>query len=298
MSESGTYIGRFAPSPSGPLHQGSLLAAVASYLDARANGGCWLIRMEDLDPAREPPGIATRILDQLDDFGMQSDKPVLYQSSRLDAYAEGLKRLDEKNLCYPCDCSRQMIRAMGLVYNGQCRHRDKPITGDYAIRVRTGSDEIVFDDLVQGRYSQNMAQDCGDFVILRKDGLFAYQLAVVMDDAYQQITRVVRGIDLLDSTPRQIHLQQLMEYPTPQYAHIPIVVNRLGQKLSKQHYADPVSSSEKNRQLYSVLRILGLNPPPGLAGISVEGQLEWGIAHWDIQKVPKLANIPEQALAT
>lgn len=298
MSEYSTYIGRFAPSPSGPLHFGSLVAAVASYIDARANQGVWLVRMEDLDPAREPEGAADEILSQLDDFGMLSDRPVVYQSSRLNAYKQALEKLQKQQSIYACDCSRQQIKAMGSVYNGSCRTRREPPPGEFAIRIKTEEKLIGFEDLVQGAISQSLATDTGDFVVKRKDGLFAYQLAVVVDDAFQKITHVIRGIDLLESTPRQIYLQQMLGLATPLYAHIPIAVNQLGQKLSKQHFATPITVSEKKSLLHQTLKFLGLNPPSNIASLNVNQQLQWGILNWDIHKVPKLANIQHPSNGT
>ena len=298
MSESSTYIGRFAPSPSGPLHFGSLVSAVASFLDAKANQGTWLIRMEDLDPAREPPGVAAQILTQLDDFGMESDRPVLYQSSRLEAYEEALLKLKLDNLIFPCDCSRAQVKAMGSIYDGACRSRPLVPESDYAIRIKTNEDLIEFNDRIQGPGAQNLRKDIGDFVVKRKDGLIAYQLAVVVDDDYQKITHVVRGFDLLDSTPRQIYLQQRLGLSTPAYAHVPIAINQLGQKLSKQHFADPIDVRDRFSLLHSSLKFLGMTPPATHARESVRQQLQWGIQHWDIHNVPKLANISQHTIAT
>jgi len=291
MSEVSTYRGRFAPSPSGPLHFGSLVAAVASFLDARANQGTWLVRMEDLDPAREPEGTADQILSQLNDFGMQSDQPVVYQSSRLEAYEGALVKLQQKDLIFTCDCSRQQVKSMGSVYNGICRSRRDIPKQDFAIRIKTENRLIGFNDSIQGPISQTLLTDTGDFVIKRKDGLFAYQLAVVVDDAFQQISHVMRGFDLMDSTPRQIYLQQKLGYSTPIYAHVPIAVNQLGQKLSKQHFATPIAVTNKHNLLHTALQFLGLKPPFSNSSLEVDQQLQWGVQHWDIHNVPKLANI-------
>lgn len=298
MSESSTYIGRFAPSPSGPLHFGSLVAAIASFLDARANQGTWLVRVEDLDPAREPEGAADLILSQLDDFGMRSDQPIVYQSSRLKAYEKALLKLQKQDLTFDCACTRQQIKSMGSVYNGACRSRSEAPIGDFAIRVKIGDKLVKFIDLVQGPVSQKLSTDIGDFVIKRKDRLFAYQLAVVVDDAFQRITHVIRGFDLLASTPRQIYLQQVLGFTTPIYAHVPIAVNQLGQKLSKQHFADPVAISNKRILLHTTLNFLGMSPPISNARLDVDQQLQWGVLNWDIHNVPKLANIPHHSKAT
>ncbi len=290
-AEKASYIGRFAPSPTGALHFGSLVAALASYLDAKANNGLWLVRMEDLDPAREPPEAAAQILQTLENFHLFWDGPVLYQSQRLTVYRAVLEELIRQNLIYPCSCSRQTIKAMGGVYDGRCRVHPPGSRRKCAHRLHVAEQEIHFNDLVQGLQQQDLARETGDFVVLRKDGLFAYQLAVVVDDGYQNITHIVRGTDLLDSTARQIYLQQLLNLPQPQYAHIPVASNAQGQKLSKQHFAEPVASEMAAKTLHQALRFLGQNPPMELATAPVQEQLPLAIQHWDIQAVPKLANI-------
>ncbi len=292
-----SYVGRFAPSPTGPLHFGSLVAALASYLDAKANDGRWLLRMEDLDPPREPKGAAETILQQLEALSLHWDDRVVYQSSRLENYQLALNELKEQSLCFPCDCTRPQIKAMGSVYNGHCRARNDFDSEGTAIRVRTDLREVAFSDLIFGEIKQNVERDAGDFVIKRKDGLFAYQLAVVVDDAFQGITRVVRGFDLLDSTPRQIYLQQLLALPTPSYAHIPILVDREGQKLSKQQFAEPIDTSRGPQLIYSTLSLLNQSPSPDLENASIPEQLAWAIEHWDIQAVPKLANMTVKAVS-
>jgi len=286
------YIGRFAPSPSGPLHFGSLLAALASYLDARANDGQWLLRMEDLDPPREPQGTAELILEQLQSLSLHWDGDVLYQSTRLDAYEKILQQLQDSGLCYVCDCTRAQIKAMGNVYNGSCRTRSKPPQQDFAVRVKTSQTQIAIDDLIQGSYSQDIASDVGDFVLRRKDRLFAYQLAVVADDEYQKITHIIRGFDLIDSTPRQIYLQRLLNYHEPDYGHIPVIVNDQGQKLSKQHFAPSIDANNGPQLIYQALKFLGQAPPEQNQQQSAASQLLWATKNWDIQAVPKLANIP------
>jgi len=290
---SGRYIGRFAPSPTGPLHMGSLIAALASFLDARANDGAWFVRLEDLDPPREIAGAADRILAQLEQFGLTWDGEVMYQSHRERTYAEAIDQLQALGLVYRCDCSRARVRELGSVYDGHCRDRPLPPGGRHALRLRTGMEEVVFTDAIQGEQCQHVQQEVGDFVIRRKDGLYAYQLAVVVDDAAQQVSHVVRGYDLLESTARQIYLQRCLRLPTPHYAHIPIIVNAAGEKLSKQRFARPVNAALAPQLLYEAFRFLGLRPPAELNRTDVETQLDWAIAHWDIQSVPKLANIPE-----
>jgi glutamyl-Q tRNA(Asp) synthetase len=290
-----TYTGRFAPSPSGALHFGSIVTAIASYLDARANRGQWLVRMENLDPARETPEAAGEILRQLEAFGLHWDETVLYQSSRLDVYQQVMGFLDSKNLCFSCNCSRQQVKAMGSVYNGNCRNKTTAEEGPTAIRLKTESVVIAFEDLIQGQINQQLEAQTGDFIIRRKDTLFAYQLAVVVDDAFQQVTHVIRGYDLLDSTPRQIYLQAKLGYSTPHYGHVPVVVNELGQKLSKQHFAVPVSKENSQSMLFLGLKFLAQDPPAELQHAPVSEQLDWATAHWHIHTVPKLANIPQDS---
>ncbi len=288
------YVGRFAPSPTGPLHFGSVIAAVASYIDARANHGRWLVRMEDLDPPREPPGAAAQILKQLTQLGLVWDGEVLYQSQRLENYAQALQELQNSDLCFHCDCTRSKIKASGPIYDGTCRHRTPPPAHGYAVRIKTRNTLIEFEDLVQGVYGQNLGTEIGDFVILRKDKLFAYQLAVVVDDEYQGITHVVRGFDLLDSTPRQVYLQGLLNYSTPRYGHIPVIVNEKGDKLSKQSFAPTADVQNSSVLIYQCLALLGQAPPANLLNTVPDAQLRWGIEHWDIQAVPKLAKLPQE----
>jgi glutamyl-Q tRNA(Asp) synthetase len=253
------YTGRFAPSPTGPLHMGSLIAAVASWLDARAARGRWLVRMEDLDRPRCVPGAAQAILRALEGFGLTWDGEVVYQSERLELYRAALRRLEPHT--YWCGCSRREIAdsSLGLavdgarIYPGTCRGGNS--AARRALRVRTPREPIRFHDRVQGEQAQVLERDIGDFVLYRADGLFAYQLAVVVDDADQGITDVVRGADLLDSTPRQIYLQQLLGVDTPRYMHVPVLVNAAGEKLSKQTGAAPISASAQT--LRQALGFLG-----------------------------------------
>lgn len=286
------YVGRFAPSPTGALHFGSLLAALASFLDARANQGRWLLRMEDLDPAREPPGAAQQILDTLDDFGLHWDGPVVYQSQRLSAYREVLATLTERGLVYHCNCSRQRVRAANGIYDNHCRDRPDPPQSDFALRLKLPAVSITFEDRIQGLYQQDLHRECGDIVLCRRDGLIAYQLAVVVDDAWQGVTDIVRGFDLIDSTPRQIALQQMLSLPRPRYAHIPVATNQQGQKLSKQHFAKPLDARHAKQYLFEALRFLRQDLPPGSNRETPASQLQRAIERWDIQRIPKLANIP------
>ena len=285
------YVGRFAPSPTGPLHFGSLVSALASYLDAKANGGRWLVRIEDLDPPREVTGSSTLILKQLQALGMDWDDEVLYQSTRLSAYEKILQQLENRDNCFNCDCSRQRVSGLEGVYDGRCRSRGLNSSPGLAIRLKISPKTVQFTDGIQGDYAQNLEHEVGDFILRRRDGLFAYQLAVVADDAAQKISHVVRGYDLLSSTPRQIYLQQRLGLPTPSYAHIPIIVNDLGQKLSKQHFAEPIDLKNVPSLLVSALQFLGMTPPPTLIGAAPAALMTWGAEHWDIQRVPKLAKM-------
>lgn len=286
------YVGRFAPSPTGLLHIGSLLTAAASYADARAHGGRWLVRMEDLDPPREMPGAAAHILHTLEAFGFEWDGEVVWQSRRHSLYRDALGRLKEKGLLYPCYCSRKDWQAAaaqgadGFVYNGRCRrpedrpHTDKPP----AWRIRVNDETIGFDDGIVGHYAQNLARDIGDFVLLRADGFWAYQLAVVADDADQGITHIVRGQDLLVSTPRQIYLQRCLGFATPHYAHLPLLVNKHGQKWSKQTLAPALDENHKEQLLRQVLQYLNLPPAPEVS--RPQALLSWAIEHWQPHKIP------------
>lgn len=290
------YTGRFAPSPTGLLHIGSLLTAVASYADARAHGGKWLIRMEALDPPREMRGAESHILHTLEAFGFEWDGEVAYQSRRYALYEETLCRLKTAGLVYPCHCSRKDWQAGarrgadGFVYNGRCRHPGQrpALQGKQpAWRIRVPDRIIGFSDGIVGGYAQNLARDIGDFVLLRADGYWAYQLAVVADDAEQGVTHIVRGQDLLVSTPRQIYLQQCLDVPTPQYAHLPLLTNAQGQKWSKQTLAPALDLNRREQLLRQVFRYLKLPEAPETDRPAE--LLDWAVAHWDMDKVPKHA---------
>jgi glutamyl-Q tRNA(Asp) synthetase len=228
-----SYIGRFAPSPTGPLHLGTLVAAMASYLEARSHEGHWLLRIEDLDPPREIPGSTNLIIHSLENLGFEWDQEIIYQSQRDKYYLELVESLRSEHMAYACSCSRKDISGR---YPGNCRNKKLKKQFDVAIRVLTNNELIRFDDALKGTTSQKLEDEIGDFIIRRKDGLFAYQLAVVVDDALQNITHVVRGEDLLDSTPRQIYLQQLLGFNLPAYSHTPLVLDENGQKFSKSSY--------------------------------------------------------------
>lgn len=293
------YRGRFAPSPTGPLHFGSLTAAVGSCLEARRNGGEWRVRMEDLDRPREEPGAADTILRTLEAYGFEWDGPVLRQSARGEAYAAALARLQRGGFVFACACTRREISdstlggAIEPVYPGTCRNGIAPGRAAWAIRMRVDQAVIGFDDRVQGRVEQDLAREVGDFVVKRADGLFAYQLAVVVDDFEQGITDVVRGADLLASTPRQILLQRRLGYPAPQYAHLPVAVNPEGEKLSKQTRAAPLEVGEALVQLWRALNFLGQDPPPVLRGESLGALWTWARGNWRGERVPRRRSIVE-----
>ena len=293
-----TYRGRFAPSPTGPLHFGSLVAAVGSYLEAKRRGGLWLLRIEDLDPPREQAGAADAILRTLEACGMGWDGEPLYQSRRSVAYRAALARLEAQGLVYACGCSRREIADSGLgpggalIYPGTCRLRLAPGKTPRATRVRVDGNAIEFEDTVQGNMHQDLAAEAGDFVLLRADGLHAYQLAVVVDDAEQGITDVVRGADLLASTPRQIYLQRLLGLGTPRYLHLPAVVNAAGEKLSKQTHAPPVDERNPVPALTQVMEFLGQAPPADLRRATLAEFWSWALSHWDAQQIPRRRSLP------
>jgi glutamyl-Q tRNA(Asp) synthetase len=289
-----SYRGRFAPSPSGPLHFGSLVAAVASYLEARSRNGTWLVRMEDLDAPRVVPGAGDDILRTLEACGMEWDGPVVYQSARTDAYHRSLHELRRRAALYACACSRREIADSaiagieGYVYPGTCREGTPEGRRARAWRVRVSEGRIAFDDAIQSRLEQDIETEIGDFVLYRADGIYAYQLAVVVDDAEQGITDVVRGADLIDSTPRQIFLQKLLRLPSPRYAHVPVAANARGEKLSKQTRATPISRSNPAVALHAVLDFLGQAPPATLARAGIPELWAWAIPNWRIDRVPRV----------
>ena len=283
MSE---YVGRFAPSPTGPLHFGSVIAAAASFLDAKSRGGTWRVRIEDVDEARTEPGAISAILRLLEALGMEWDGEVVLQSRRKALYREALAALSSET--FGCSCTR---RELSGIYPGTCRSGAR---GDArTVRLKVPDLDIGFDDLVQGRQGQNLARDVGDFVLLRADGFFAYQLAVVVDDIEQGVNHVVRGADLLDSTPRQIRLWRLLGKDPPVYAHLPVAVNPAGEKLSKQTKAEPASAGTD--VLFRALQCLGQAPPETLARAGTKEFWQWALPAWDIGKVPKRKTIQETA---
>jgi glutamyl-Q tRNA(Asp) synthetase len=294
-----SYTGRFAPSPTGPLHLGSLFTALASYLDARAHQGQWLVRMEDLDPPREMAGAADNILRALEHYGLLWDGEVWFQSTRHTFYEEAVHYLLQEKIAFYCTCSRKDLQLLSAdSYPGTCRGRHSPPQEPAAIRVQVNDRPIRFDDALQGPCEFNLQQEGGDFIIKRKDGLYAYHLAVVLDDAAQSITHIVRGIDLLDSTPRHCHLQQLLRLPTPHYAHLPVLVNEQGQKLSKQTFAAPIPLADPVPWLFECLRALGQQPPAELLQARRDELLQWAAQHWSLDRVPRQQAIAAVTLCT
>ncbi|MAV27641.1 MAG: tRNA glutamyl-Q(34) synthetase GluQRS [Gammaproteobacteria bacterium] len=283
------YTGRFAPSPTGPLHLGSLVAALASFLDARHHNGHWLLRIEDLDPPRETDQAAHTIVHQLTTLGLHWDGDILFQSTRLAEYDRVLADLTKKGLTFPCVCSRKQTRG---AYNGRCRTRSWQDTTDqaFAIRTRVSDRTITINDRRLGEVTWQLQQDVGDFVVRRKDGLHAYQLAVVVDDAFQQISHVVRGNDLLSSTPRQLHLIQQLGYAVPSYLHLPIMTDTAGFKLSKQHHAPPVELTGPLSVLRRALVTLGQSSQPDAD--DAKSLLKRASESWSVENIPKAKAIP------
>ena len=289
-----SYRGRFAPSPSGPLHFGSLITAVGSHLEARVHKGEWLVRIEDIDEPRCDRKHEISILRTLEYFGFQIDGDIIRQSERKEQYQKALNRLFHESSIFGCACTRKEISdsQTGIdgahIYPGTCRAGTPDGREARAWRIRVFDHVVSFNDAVQGRITQHLAMDVGDFVLLRADGFFAYQLAVVVDDAEQGITHVVRGADLLDSTPRQIFLQQCLGFPTPHYAHLPLALNEAGEKLSKQTLAQQVDDLHPVDGLWRALDFLGQQPPPELRKASLSEIWEWAIINWSLAKVPKV----------
>jgi glutamyl-Q tRNA(Asp) synthetase len=286
------YRGRFAPSPTGPLHFGSLVAAVGSYLSAKCAQGDWLVRIEDLDPPREAPGSAEQIISALAAFGFEWTESITRQSAGEERYRAALEQLLRNGLAFPCSCSRSELEAAQptqrsegdeLHYPGWCRegvrHPDQPV----AIRFRVPSTPVLFADAIQGAQDFDLAAAGGDFVIRRRDRLYAYQLAVVVDDARQGVTHVVRGADLLSSTPRQIVLQRALGLPTPMYAHLPVATDTNGIKLSKSTGAAAINTDRPSGDLWRALQFLRQAPPPELRSAAVATLWEWAIEHWRVQ---------------
>lgn len=278
------------------MHFGSLVTALASYLDAKAQGGHWLVRMEDIDPPREQPGAADAILHCLDGHGLHWDGEVMYQSQRHGAYQDCLDELIQHGWVYPCGCSRQDLAGMGGIYTGHCRNHPVNLAQPYSLRLKLydiadhpASDEIHFHDLIQGPQAQNLRTQAGDQILKRRDGLYAYQLAVVVDDITQGITHIIRGADLLEVTGRQLFFFELLGASLPAFGHVPLAVQENGQKLSKQNHARAIDIKEASRNLWRGLEFLGQNPPAALADASTTEILDWGLHYWRRDEIKGLS---------
>lgn len=292
------YRGRFAPTPSGPLHFGSIVAAAASYLEARAHGGEWHLRIDDLDPPRAAPGATDSILRCLEQLGFEWNGPVVYQSQRTPAYHAALHQLRQRGLVYPCACTRREISEHaqmgfeGPIYPGTCRQGMPPGRDARALRLLTKDIRVNFDDALLGPQARDLERESGDFVLYRADGVFAFHLASAVDDGELGMTDIVRGADLLESSARQIYVLTLLGLPVPQYMHLPIAVNSQGEKLSKQTFAEAVDPSKRGRVLVPALRFLGQAPPEGLSGAGTHEVWSWAIANWQRGRIPRKSSIP------
>ena len=292
------YLGRFAPSPTGPLHYGSLVTAVASYLQAKSQQGDWLIRIEDIDPPREQAGATTSILQTLRDYGFKSDKKPIFQKKQFKKYIYNAQRLVNLNHAYACECSRKNLAlisshgSMGAIYPGTCAHKNLTPSREFSIRARSSDFEIKFIDAVYGKQNINLRVESGDYVILRRDYLPSYILAVSVDDADEQYTEIVRGYDLLAITPRQIHLTNLLGRTAPAFMHIPLITNDQGEKLSKQTHAPALSKLHARTMLYNALIDLGQEPPKYLQWQSLMSIWDWALIHWQPELIPAVSSIP------
>ena len=293
---SNCYRGRFAPSPSGFLHFGSLIAALASYLDAKATidsqskQGSWLVRIEDIDPPREQSGASSAILSTLEAFGLHWDEQVLYQSQQTELYKHTLNILQQQKLSYYCQCTRSEIKKLSGIYQGHCRSLNQPSQNN-ATRLINKQGIYQFDDIFQGKISCDKALAQEDFIIHRKDKLFAYQLAVVHDDIYQNITHVIRGCDLLEPTARQLTLFATLNEPAPQYGHVPLAITSQGYKLSKQNKATAINNKNPQPALIAALEFLGLKPDSDFVYEKVTDIINWAVNNWSREKVAKVKEI-------
>lgn len=286
------YVGRFAPSPSGGLHFGSLIAALGSYLQARAQRGQWLVRIEDIDPPREVAGAAGRILSALEHYGLHWDGQVIYQSQRSEAYRATLDWLQCQDLSYYCTCTRSRIQQIGGLYDGHCRQLRLGPQGA-AIRLRQSNPVYAFHDRLQGELRADPALAQEDFIIRRRDGLFAYNLAVVIDDHFQGVTEIVRGADLIEPTVRQIALYQQLQAPVPDYVHLPLALGNNGIKLSKQNHAPALPTGDPRPVLVAALKFLRQPLPENWQDLDLPLLLSWAVEHWQLANVPRQQAIPQ-----
>jgi len=292
-----TYTGRFAPTPSGPLHQGSLLTALASYLDARAKQGTWLLRIDDLDTPRNQAGAADRILSSLDAHGLHWDAPVLYQSDRIEDYQSALLQLVRSGQIFSCQCSRKLLQGAST-YPGTCSRQI--ISTEYftalhnpaALRVKVNDSTLYFDDLIQGRFEGKLTRETGDFIVFRRDGIHGYHLTTAIDDSFQNISHIIRGADLLQSSLQQTHIINQLGLKQPIFGHIPVIVDNRGHKLSKHSKPESIDVTDPASNLYFCLARLGQNPPMELQYQTVTFVLQWGIDHWDINLIPGIRSFP------
>jgi glutamyl-Q tRNA(Asp) synthetase len=289
------YRGRFAPSPTGSLHLGSLYTAIASFLEARSRKGLWLLRIDDLDTARNITGAADAILKTLERFGLHWDETVFYQSQHHLDYEEYIEKLRQQQLIYPCVCSRKTLalESHQQIYPQWCRDQHISANLAQALRIKTDGQIIECKDELQAKMIHHLALESGDFIIKRKDNIIAYQFAVVVDDALQQVTHVIRGLDLLNSTPRQLYLQGLLGFNPPKYLHIPIIVDETGYKLSKQTFAKVVDQRHPEKSLFYLLSLLKQQPPIELKNAPITELLTWAIAHWQVNQLKNISTITQ-----
>ncbi|TMP43564.1 tRNA glutamyl-Q(34) synthetase GluQRS [Pseudoalteromonas citrea] len=286
----GSYRGRFAPSPSGPLHFGSLVAALASYLAAKQQNGKWLVRMEDIDTPRMLKGADSYILHTLEAFGLHWDEQVIYQSLRHDYYNDVLSELQQQDLIYPCVCTRKEIKRNGGLYSNHCRSLQHPVEGN-ALRLKQHHPILQFTDMIQGQVNISSSLAHEDYIVKRRDGLHAYQLVVVLDDIAQNINHIVRGADLLEPTARQLGLFKQLNKPVPHYAHVPVIVTEPGLKLSKQNHAPAIDINTPQPALCSALDYLGLSVPKEIAHNRTEDILNWAHEHFNLQAIPSVGEL-------
>ena len=289
MIKTKNYRGRFAPTPSGTLHFGSIITALGSYLDAKSNNGKWFVRIDDIDRSRNKLNANKIILKQLEQLGLIWDEPIVYQSHNIKLYEAALKKLKELNFTFPCVCSRQEVK--NQIYSGSCRNKNNILNQKHSIRIKAENTQISIIDRLQGCYTQAINSEVGDFIIKRSDGYFAYHLATVVDDNEQKITDIVRGFDLLDSTPRQVFLQNKLKYNEPKYLHLPIAIDSTGRKISKTNKESPSILPSPAMVLVNALSFLGHCPPDEIKNANIKAILEWSIENWNADLLPNKSKI-------